>query len=243
MERIDDLECNGLKIIQNPEYYCFSIDAVLLANFAGDIKGDMVIDLGTGTGVIPLLLSAKTKAKKIVGIEIQKHLSDMAERSVKLNGLEDRIRIYNMDLKQAPLNFGPESFDAVVTNPPYIEKGAGFINKTSSKAVAKHEIKCSLDDVLLAACKLLKLKGNFYMIHRASRLSEVIAKMKTYKIEPKVLRAIQPAPDKNANLFLVKGIKGGGYGIEVMPPLVVYEKKGQYTREVLQIYGKEESST
>jgi len=242
LERIDDLECNGLKIIQNPEYYCFSIDAVLLANFAGDMKVDTVIDLGTGTGVIPLLLSAKTRVKKIIGVEIQKPLSDMAERSVKLNGLENRISICNMDLKEAPLNFGPESFDAVITNPPYIEKGTGFINKTSSKAIAKHEIKCSLDDVLAAAYKLLKLKGSFYMIHRASRLSEVIAKMKTYKIEPKVLRTIQPAPDKNANLFLVKGTKGGGYGIEVMPPLVVYEKNGQYTKELLQIYGKEESS-
>lgn len=239
MERIDDLECKGLKIIQDSDLYCFSIDAVLLADFAREAKGDLLVDMGTGSGVIPLLLSAKSKVKKIIGLEIQKPLADLAERSVKLNKLEDRITIYNMDLKEAYKHLGIENFDAVVSNPPYMEADRGFVNKTSSKAVARHEIKCSLDDVLTSAFKLLKLKGSFYMIHRASRMAEVIQKMRTYKIEPKILRTIQPKGDKDANLFLVKGIKGGGKGVKVKPPLIVYTNNGDYTSEVLRIYGKE----
>lgn len=240
MERIDDLQYRGLKLIQNTEAFCFGIDAVLLANFADVKKGDKVIDLGTGTGIIAVLLAGKTQASKITGLEIQPEMAEMALRSVKLNSQEHKIDIVTGDIKDAPGRFGLSSFDVVVSNPPYIPKGAGLVNPMDKKALARHEILCSLQDVIESASKLLVTGGQFAMVHRPERLVDILCLMRSCKIEPKYIRFVHPSPYKKANIVLVKGTKGGRPELKMLEPLYVYDEEGKYSNEINEIYCREE---
>ena len=228
-EQIVDLERNGYKIIQNRERFCFGMDAVLLTGFAKVGKGERALDLGTGTGIIPILLEAKTEG--------QPESAEMARRSVMLNNLQERIKIVDGDIKEASKIFGAASFNVVTTNPPYMTENHGVKNPDEPKAIARHEIKCNLEDVIRESAKLLKPKGRFYMVHRPRRLAEIISLMKEYRIEPKRLRMIHPFADRDANMLLIEGVRGGKSMMVVEPPLIVYEKPGVYTKEIHEIYG------
>lgn len=236
-ERLDDLERNGLKIIQDPGRFCFGMDAVLLSGFAAAPEGGRVLDLGTGTGIIPILMSAKTKAKELIGLEIQKESADMAERSVKLNDLCDRVKIVHGDIKEAGQIFDAASFDVVTSNPPYMIGGHGLQNPDAPKAIARHEILCSLGDVVGAAVRLLKSGGKFYMVHRPFRLAEIMVVMHEMGLEPKRMQLVYPFVDKEPSMVLIEGARGGRSRITVEKPLIIYEAPGRYTREIYDIYG------
>lgn len=235
-ERVDDLLCRGLKIIQDEASYCFAIDAVLLANFVKAGKKDRIMDLGTGSGVIPLLLSAKTGAREIVGIEIAEEAAERAGRSVEMNGLGDRVKIICGDLKEAPQIFGRESFSAVVTNPPYMRVDEGKISPRKDMALARHEVATTLADVIGSAAALLCFKGRFYMVYRTWRMTDAISELRKNSLEPKLARFIQPKASEGPNLFLAMAQKGGGPGLKILPPLVVYNDDGSYTQEIHRIY-------
>jgi tRNA1(Val) A37 N6-methylase TrmN6 len=239
-ERVDDLQCRGLKIIQDREGFCFGTDAVLLANFAEVRKGQRVIDLGTGTGIIPILLAGKTEAGEITGIEIQEDVAAMASRSVLLNDLAGRVNIVNGDIKNAVSLFGRESFDAVTTNPPYKHGGSGLVNPDDRKAISRHEVKCTLEDVISVSSELLKGGGRFFMVHRPERIADIICLMRQYRLEPKRLRFVHPSYRKCPNLLLIEGLKYGGAFLKFMDPLYVYDDEGNYTREIIEIYGRDE---
>ncbi|MBZ4665039.1 tRNA1(Val) (adenine(37)-N6)-methyltransferase [Mahella sp.] len=238
-ERLDDLQCGGLKIIQSPRLFSFGIDAVLLANFARIKPGDTVVDLGTGSGVIPLLLACKTAASKIYGLEIQREMADMARRSVMLNDLEGRVDIIEGDIRKADGILGISLADAVISNPPYRKAGSGHVSPSDARAIATYELKCTLDDVVNAASALLKNKGRFYMIHRPARLADAICGMRKAGIEPKRLRMVQPFADKKPVMFLIEGIKGAQPHMDIMPALIIYGAEGMYTDEIYGIYGME----
>lgn len=235
-ERIDDLQIKGLKIIQNPDYFCFGIDAVLLSSFASANAGDRCIDLGTGNGVIPLLMAAKTRASSFVGLEIQKESFSLANRSVEMNSLGDRITIVEGDIKKASEIFGAASFDIVTTNPPYMSENHGITNPDSVKAIARHEIKCSLDDVISQSAKLLVPQGRFYMVHRPHRLGDIMYLMRKYGIEPKRMRFVHPYVNKDPNMVLIEGLRGGKPNLIVEAPLIVYKEQNIYTEEITNIY-------
>lgn len=237
-ERIDELERKNYKIIQDKDRFCFGMDAVLLSGFAEVKEGENVLDMGTGTGVIPLLLEAKTKGRHFTGLEIQEESAEMAKRSVLLNNLENKIDIVKGDIKEASNIFGGATFDIVTCNPPYMTEHHGLTNFEEPKAIARHEIKCTLEDVIRETAKVLKPGGRFYMVHRPRRLVEIIRLMNVYKIEPKRLRMVHPFENKNANMMLVEGHRGGGAMMKVEPPLIVYKTQGVYTEEILKIYGK-----
>ena len=238
-ERIDDLEYKGLKIIQNMEGFCFGIDSVLLSDFAKDIKnGATVIDIGTGNGIISILLSAKTELKKIYGIEVQEEVAELASRNAKLNNLEEKIEIINKNIKDIFDLLSPNTIDAVVTNPPYMKIGTGNINENEKKNISRHEIKCNLEDIISISSKLLKSKGEFYMVHRAERIVDIFYLLRKYKLEPKRVRFIQPKIDRSPNLVLIKSVKNAGESLKIDKPLVIYDLKGKYTEEVLKIYNK-----
>lgn len=238
-ERIDDLEFNNLKIIQNEKEFCFGMDAVLLSDFAKDIKQNSeIIDLGTGTGILPILLSEKTKNTKITGIEIQEKMAEMATRSVKLNNLENKIKIVNEDIKNLDKIFKKDSFDAVVTNPPYKENNTGLKNDYEGKIIARHEIKCNLEDIILASKLLLKDKGSLYMVHRPERIVDICELLRKYKLEAKVIKFIYPKAGENSNLILIKAVKNANKFLKIEKPLIVYKDNGEYTDEILKIYNK-----
>lgn len=236
-ERIDDLERNGFKIIQNSEKFCFGMDAVLLSGFAKVKKGETVLDLGTGTGIIPILLKAKTEGESFTALEIQDESADMARRSVALNGLEENIKIVNGDIKEASNIFGRASFDVVTTNPPYMNDNHGLKNPDMPKAIARHEVLCTLEDVVREASYVLKPKGRFYMVHRPHRLIEIVNILTKYKLEPKRIKMVHPFVDKEANMVLIEALKGGNSFLKMEAPIIVYEKPGVYTREIYDIYG------
>ncbi len=236
-ERIDDLQRNGYRIIQNPEKFCFGIDAVLLSGFAAAKKGDRVLDLGTGTGILPILMTAKTDAKEFKALEIQEESADMAARSVKMNKLQDRIQIVTGDIKEAENIFEPASFDVVTTNPPYMISGHGLKNPDSPKAIARHEVLCDLSDVCRAAAFCLRDGGKLYMVHRPFRLAEIIRCMSEYRIEPKRMRMVYPYVDKEPSIVLIEGAKCGKPRMTVEPPLIIYKDKGQYSDEMVTNYG------
>lgn len=238
-ERVDDLQLKGLKIIQNPEGFCFGIDAVLLSNFAEIKKNATVVDLCTGTGIVPLLVAGKSQASKIYGIEIQNSVADMAQRSVKLNGLEERVEIIEDDLKKAFNHLSPGSVDVVTCNPPYIASGGGILNPHSYKAISRHEVLCTLEDVIASASKLLCNKGTLFMVHRPSRLIDISYLARKYGLEPKIIRFVQPKANKKPNILLVKCVKGGNPELKFMDPLIVYEEDGDYTQEIYKIYNNE----
>ena len=180
-ERIDDLQRNGYQIIQNEEKFCFGMDAVLLSGYAKVKKGETVLDLGTGTGIIPLLLSAKTEASHLTALEIQEESADMARRSVALNGLSEKISVVTGDIKEATKLFGKATFDVVTSNPPYMTDQHGLKNPNMPKAIARHEVLCSLEDVVREASGVLKPNGRFYMVHRPFRLAEIFEQLKSKK--------------------------------------------------------------
>ena len=238
-ERIDDLEFEDLKIIQNIDGFCFGIDSVLISDFAKNIRNNsVVVDLGTGTGIISILLSKKTLAKKIYGVEIQKEVCEMAKRSVLLNNLQDKIEIINEDIKEISEKLGIQMCDAVVTNPPYKKYGTGLLNEKESKIISRHEKECTLEDVIKQSFKILKDKGSFYMVHRPDRLVDIIFLMRKYKIEPKELRIVYSNMTSKAVLILIKGIKNAGEELKLINPLYIYNEDGTYTDEILRIYNK-----
>lgn len=236
-ERIDDLQRNNYKIIQDPDRFCFGMDAVLLSGFARAKEGEKVLDLGTGTGIIPILMSAKTRAEHITGLEIQPDSADMAARSVKLNGLEDKIKIVTGDIKEAVSLFGAASFDVVTCNPPYMTEHHGLTNPEAPKAIARHELLCSLEDVVSQGSKLLRPGGNFYMVHRPFRLVDIIVLMRQYRLEPKRMKLVYPFVDKEPNMVLIEANRGGRARMTVEKPLIVYKEPGVYTDEIYDIYG------
>ena len=236
-ERIDDLQRNGYKIIQNPSKFCFGMDAVLLSGFAQVKKDERALDLGTGTGIIPLLLSAKTEGIHFTGLEIQEESADMARRSVALNGLEEKIEIVTGDIKDASARFGASSFDVITTNPPYMIGDHGLKNDNEAKTIARHEILCDLEDVLRESSRILKTRGRFYMVHRPFRLAEILGKMSEYRLEPKRMRLVYPYIDKEPNMVLIEGLKDGRARMTVEKPLIVYREPGVYMPEIYDIYG------
>lgn len=236
-ERLDDLQIKGYEIIQHPGKFCFGMDAVLLANFARVKRGESVLDLGTGTGIIPILLAAKTEGKSFVGLEIQEESADMAHRSVMHNALSERVKIVNGDIKEAAEIFGPVSFDVITTNPPYMIGQHGIANPSDTKAIARHEVLCTLDDILRESARILKPKGRFYMVHRPFRLAEIMSKMVAVGIEPKRMRLVHPFADKEPNMVLIEGLRGGNSRMTIESPLVVYQEPGVYTDDLLKEYG------
>ncbi len=235
-ERIDDLQYKGLKLIQKKDGFCFGVDAVLLANFADIRKNDKVLDIGTGTGIIAVLTAAKTQASSVTGLEIQPEMSEMAERSVKLNGLESRLNIVCGDIKNALQLFGKARFDAIVTNPPYINKGGGLLNPSDTMAVSRHELLCTLEDVIGISSRLLVPGGRFAMVHRPERLADIIFLMRSNGVEPKYLRLVHPSPYKKPNMVLIRGMRGGKPQLKVLEPLYVYDETGSYSKEINEIY-------
>lgn len=236
-ERIDDLQFKDLKIIQNSQGFCFGIDAILLSDFARDMKkSELVVDLCTGTGVIPILLAGKTEAKKIIGVEIQEECADMAKRSVALNNLENRVEIINVDLKLLKNVIPSATVDVVTVNPPYMKKGTGVINEKNAIIISKHEVSCTLEDVIKEAARLLKFNGEFYMIHKSERIADVFCTMRKYKIEPKRVRFVYPQVDKPSNLVLVEGTRSGKEFLKHEKPLIVYKENKEYTDEIYKIY-------
>ena len=236
-ERIDDLQRNNLKIIQNEEKFCFGMDAVLLSGFAKIKPGEKVLDMGTGTGIIPILLSAKTEAEHLTALEIQEESADMARRSVAMNGLQEKINVVTGDIKEASVLFGKAVFDAVTCNPPYMNDMHGLKNPDMPKAIARHEVLCSLEDVVREASAVLKPNGRFYMVHRPFRLAEIFAVCQKYKLEPKAMRLVHPFAHKEPNMVLLECLKGGKSMIKIAPPLIVYKEPGVYTDEIYEVYG------
>jgi tRNA1(Val) A37 N6-methylase TrmN6 len=236
-ERLDDLHRNHLKIIQNPDKFCFGMDAVLLSGFAKAKERERVLDLGTGTGIIPILLSAKSSGEHFTGLEIQEESADMARRSVAYNHLEEKIAIVTGDIKEASQIFGAASFDVVTSNPPYMDHHHGLVNPHMPKAIARHELLCNLEDVISQAAKLLKPNGRFYMVHRPHRLVDIMVLMKQYKLEPKRMKLVYPYVDKEPNMVLIEGLRGGKPMIKVESPLIVYKETNVYTQEIYDIYG------
>lgn len=238
-ERIDDLEFKGLKIIQNEKGFCFGMDSVLLSDFAKNMKNNStVLDLGTGTGIIPILLCGKTNLKKVVGIEIQQDVANMAKRSSQLNNLQDRFEVVNTNIIDLKNIYEKQSFDVIVTNPPYKKENTGITNENEAKLISRHEITANLEDFISISKDLLKDKGEFYMVHRPERLVDILSLMRKYKIEPKILKFVSPNKNKEPNLILIKGIKNANSFLRVEKNLYVYNEDGKYTNEILKIYNK-----
>ena len=236
-ERIDDLERNGYRIIQNKKRFCFGMDAVLLSGFAKGKEGEGMLDLGTGTGIIPILLEAKTEGRHFTGLEIQEEVAEMAGRSVRLNHLEDKVEIVTGDIKEADRIFGKSVFDVVTSNPPYMIADHGLQNPNRSRAISRHEICCTLEDVIREAALVLKPGGRFYMVHRPFRLTDMMELLRKYHLEPKRLKMVHPYVDKEPNMVLVEAIRGSRARVTVEPPLIVFQEDGTYTKEITGAYG------
>lgn len=235
-ERIDDLQINNLKIIQNSEWFCFGIDSVLLSDFAKEIhKNSKIIDLGTGTGILPLLLSAKIENSNITGIEVQKEVADMAKRSIELNNLKERIQIINSNIKDIEYNM---EFDAVVTNPPYKEKNTGLINENNIKLISRHEVEGNLEDFIKISSRVLKDKGAMYMVNRPERIVDIFEYCRKYRLEPKELKFVYSKIKSVPTLILIKAVKNAKKYLKVDKPLYIYKDNGDYTDEILKIYNK-----
>ncbi|WP_430884543.1 tRNA1(Val) (adenine(37)-N6)-methyltransferase [Fusibacter sp. JL216-2] len=235
-ERVDDLQIDGLKIIQNPKGFCFGIDAVLVSNFARVKKGSRVVDLGTGTGIIPLLVSAKSAQSKISAFEIQEDVADMARRSVAMNGLEDRIEIIEDNIINALDHLGKHTVDVVISNPPYMASGVGEVNPSDHKAISRHEIHCTLEDIISTASALLRGSGQFFMVHRPNRLVDILTLCRAHNLEPKRIRFVHPFAGKSPNIVLIHATKGGRPDVKVLEPLVVRNDDQSYTEEIYEIY-------
>lgn len=236
-ERIDDLQCQGRRLIQNKEIFCFGVDAVLLANYAKASTGERCMDLCTGNGIIPVLMEAKTKGQHFDGLEIQALSAELAERNVCLNHAQDRIRIIQGDVKNITKLCKPSGYEVVTVNPPYITEHHGLINPSEPKAIARHEVLCSLEDVIQAAAFLLNDHGRFYMVHRPQRLVEIFVLCRKYGLEPKQMTLVHPYAGKNANMVLIEAVYKGGQQLTVGRPLIVYSNGGAYTEDFCQFAG------
>lgn len=238
-ERIDDLEYENLKIIQNGKGFCFGMDSVLLSDFAKGIKkNSKIMDLGTGTGILGILLSAKTQNTKIVGVEIQKKVAQMAQKSIALNQLQDRFTIICENVKNLKEKYASGCFDAIVTNPPYKKLGTGMVNDLNTKLISRHEITATLADFIVTSSYLLKDMGSLYMVHRPERLVDILTDLRQYHLEPKVLKFVYPNQNKEPNLILIKAVKNAKPFLKIERPLYVYQANGTYTEEILKIYHK-----
>lgn len=238
-ERIDDLQYKNLKLIQNKKGFCFGVDSVLLSDFAKEIKSNcVVLDIGTGTGIIGLLLCKKTNLRKIYGIEIQKDVADLAKRNVLINQLENKFEIIHCDINHIFEHLEPSSIDCIVTNPPYKKANTGIQNEDERQMISRHEVKCTLEDIIKNASKLLKDKGEFYMVHRAERLVDIMSILRQYRLEPKNIRFVHSKPAEKPNLILVKAVKYANPFLKIDKPLVIYDEDGNYTEEINQIYGR-----
>lgn len=239
-EKIDDLQLNNLKIIQNKDGFCFGIDAVLLSDFAKEIPtNSKVLDLGTGTGILGILLCVKTKLSKIYGIDIQEDVCNMASRSIKLNNLQDKFEIINKDIKDLEDVFEENTFNAIVSNPPYKKDNSGLKNESIAKLISRHEISASLEDFISISSKLLKNNASIYMVHRPERLSDLFYLLRKYNLEPKKLRLVHSYTNSKPKLILVKATKNAKSFLNIEEPLIIYNKDGSYTDEILKIYNKE----
>lgn len=236
-ERLDELDRNGYRIIQDPKRFCFGMDAVLLAGFAKVKLGEKVLDLGTGTGILPILLEARTKGASFTGLEIQPESADMAARSVRLNHLENKVHIVNGDIREADRLFGAGSYHVVTSNPPYMTDLHGIKNPNEAKAIARHEILCTLEDVVSQAAKLLAPCGRFYLVHRPFRLAEILTCLCSHGLEPKRMRLVHSYEDREPNMVLIEALKGGRSGMTVEKPLIIFEKPGVYRSEIREVYG------
>ncbi len=236
-ERVDELQRNGYKIIQDPDRFCFGMDAVLLSGFVHAKKGDVALDIGTGTGIIPILLEAKTECAHLTGLEIQEDSADMARRSVALNALSEKIDIVTGDIKEAGSIFKPASFDLITCNPPYMIGQHGLTNPDSPKAIARHELLCTFEDIAEKAAYLLKPGGHFFLVHRPFRLAEIMVTLAKYKLEPKRMQLVYPYVDKEPNMVLLEAVRGGKSRMTVEKPLIVYDSPGVYRPEIYDIYG------
>ncbi len=236
-ERVDELQRNGYRIIQNPEKFCFGMDAVLLTGFARARQEDRLLDLGTGTGIIPLLMEAKYHCAHLTGLEIQPESADMAARSVELNGLTDKIDIVTGDIKEADNIFQSASFDCITCNPPYMIGRHGIVNPDAPKAVARHELLCTFEDVAAQTGKLLKPGGHFFLVHRPFRLAEIMTTLVRFQLEPKRMQLVYPYVDKEPNMVLIEAVRGGRSRMTVEKPLIVYREPGVYMPEIYEIYG------
>ena len=238
-ERIDDLEFNNLKIIQNTTGFCFGIDSVLLSDYAKNLKnGSKVVDIGTGTGIIGILLCAKSKLAHITGIEIQSEVAQMAERSIQLNHLGNKFDVLNINIKEVFDYIEPNTVDCIVTNPPYIKLNSGAQNIEKKKLISRHEIECNLEDIIKISYKLLKSKAEFYMVHRAERIVDIMYLLRKYKLEPKQVRFVQSKLNSSPNLVLFRCVKDGGNALKIDEPLIIYNEDGTYTDEIYKIYNK-----
>ena len=238
-ERVDDLEYKGLKIIQNKKGFCFGIDSILLSDFAKNIKrNSVVIDIGTGTGIVGLLLCKKTDLKEIYGIEIQKEVAEMAERSVKLNKLENKFKILNININDIKKHFVNKQIDVIVTNPPYKKMGTGLKSLDKRNLISRHEVECTLEDIIEKSSKVLKDLGEFYMVHRAERIVDIMVLLRKYKLEPKNIRFVHSKQNEKPNLILVKAVKCAKEFLKIDKPLIIYKDSGEYTDEILKIYNK-----
>lgn len=238
-ERIDDLQYKGLKIIQDNTGFCFGIDSVILSDFAKNIKkGSNVVDLGTGTGILGILLCGKTELNTVTGIEIQEEVADMAKRSIKLNNLENKFKIINSDIKNIfeEKILEKNKYDVVIMNPPYKEMGRGMINGDEKKLISRHEIKATLSDFIETASGLLKDKGELYIVHKPERLVDIMEEMRENKLEPKNLKIVHPRSDSEPSLILIKAVKGGKKFLKIEPPLYIYNENGDYTKDIKNIY-------
>lgn len=237
MERLDDLQLSGLKILQDTDRFCFGMDAVVLSGFVRVKKGGRLLDMGTGTGILPLLLSAKTEASELVGLEIQDASADMASRSVELNGLSERVHIVKGDIKEAGKLFGPASFSVVCSNPPYMAQGSGLTNPDSPLAIARHEILCCFEDVVKQSFIVLPQGGSLFLVHKPERLSELLCTLSANRMEPKRLRLVHPFADREPSMVLIEAVKDGKKGMKVEKPLILYEEKDVYSEEMRRDYG------
>ncbi|GIM28297.1 SAM-dependent methyltransferase [Clostridium polyendosporum] len=238
-ETLDDLQLKGIHLIQKKDAFRFGVDAVLLANFATVRKGNEVIDLCTGTGIIPFIIAGKTEARRVTGIEIQREMVEMANRSTQLNMLEDRITFIEEDLKNLKIMKSIPKADVVTVNPPYKLNQSGILNPNDKTAIARHEVLCNLEDVIIASRILLKDNGRLYMVHRPERLADILCLMRKHKIEPKRIRMVHPNTKKAPNIILVEGQRDGGQFLKLEPPLYVYNDEGGYSDEINRIYGRE----
>ena len=238
-ERIDDLEYRGLKLIQNINWFCFGVDSVLLSDFSKKIKKNAeVLDIGSGTGIISILLSKKTNAKKITGIEIQDDVAEMSRRSVILNNLEDKVEIINDNINNIEKYFANDSLDVIVTNPPYQKNNTGLKSENEKQLISRTEIECTLEDIIEKSYKVLKDRGEFYMVHRPERLVDIMYLLRKNRMEPKILRFVYPKIGEKSNLILIKAVKNANKFLKLEKPLIIYNLDGNYTDEVLKIYEK-----
>lgn len=246
-ERIDDLNINNLKLIQNKEYFMFGMDSVLLSSMVKSNISSVIVDFCTGSAVIPILLTAKVNCNSILGVELQEEMYDLAKRNVELNELSDKIKLINSDIKEYKKiseyirqNINKTgNVDVIVCNPPYKEVGTGHVNENTVKYIARHEEKCSLEDIFISSSKLLKTKGRLYLVHKPERLADLICLARKYNLEVKSIKIMQPTIDKRASIVLLEYVKDGKKGLDISPVIIEFDNTGDYSKQIKEIYGME----